>query len=104
MFGFGRYFDGSLGRCSLSRRSAARNRAEQIIADLRSSVLLGPFRGEEAVVREELVKTLMGLSRLAEDWADITEVDINPLVVGPDGRITAVDALIVMGDRPQASF
>ena len=33
---------------------------------------------------------------------DVTEADINPLLVGPDGRVTAVDALIILGERPTA--
>ena len=29
----------------------------------------------------------------------MAEVDINPLIVGPDGWVTAVDALVVLGDK-----
>ena len=62
--------------------------------------LLGPFRGEAPVDREALIRTLVGLSRLGAELTDVTEVDINPLLVGPDGRVTAVDALIILGERP----
>ena len=40
---------------------------------------------------------LMCLSRLVEEHPEITEVDINPLMLYGDGRpATAVDAMVVM--------
>ena len=52
--------------------------------------------------REQLIRTLIGLSRVGLELPDVTEADINPLLVGPDGRVTAVDALIILGERPAA--
>jgi acetyl-CoA synthetase (ADP-forming) len=40
--------------------------AEELIDDLRTQALLGPFRGEPAVDRSKLVDVLVGLSRRAE--------------------------------------
>jgi succinyl-CoA synthetase beta subunit len=46
--------------------------------------------------REEIVEALLNLSRMAEENSDITEVDINPLLLYGDGRkATAVDAVVV---------
>lgn len=70
-----------------------------MIGELKASAILGPFRGEEAVVKEDIIKTVEGLSRLVQEVNEVTEVDINPLIVRPDGHLTAVDALIVMGSR-----
>ena len=67
--------------------------AEEMIADLRTQTLLGPFRGEPAVDRAELVATLLGLSRLAASEPNVLAVDVNPLIV-VDGRPVAVDALV----------
>jgi succinyl-CoA synthetase beta subunit len=67
--------------------------AEEMIEDLQTQTLLGPFRGEPAVDREVLVATLMGLSALASAEADVVSVDVNPLIV-VDGRPVAVDALV----------
>jgi len=100
MFGLGGIFTEALGDVVFRIAPLDENEAGLMLDELRSSKLLGPFRGESAVRREEIVRTLVGLSRLVEDVADITEVDINPLVVGADGRVTAVDALIVIGERP----
>jgi hypothetical protein len=46
--------------------------------------------------REEIVEALLNLSRMAEENPDITEVDINPLLLYGDGqKATAVDAVVV---------
>ena len=44
-----------------------------------------------------LIKTLVGLSRIGMEIPEIKEIDINPLLVTADGKVTAVDALIVLG-------
>ena len=67
--------------------------AGELIDDLATQKLLGPFRGEPAVDRAALVGVLLGLSRLAVDNADVVSVDVNPLIV-VDGVPIAVDALV----------
>ena len=67
--------------------------AGELIDDLATQKLLGPFRGEPAVDRTALIDVLLGLSQLAADNADVMSVDVNPLIV-VDGIPTAVDALV----------
>jgi succinyl-CoA synthetase beta subunit len=67
--------------------------AEELIDDLRTQRLLGPFRGEPAIDRDALVDVLVGLSTAAEARPDIVSADVNPLIV-VDGRPVAVDALV----------
>jgi acetyl-CoA synthetase (ADP-forming) len=67
--------------------------AEDMIDDLTTQRLLGPFRGEPAVDRAALVDVIVGLSRAAEADARIRSADLNPLIV-VDGRPVAVDALV----------
>jgi acetyl-CoA synthetase (ADP-forming) len=67
--------------------------AEELIADLRTQALLGPFRGEPAVDREALAAVLLGLSGLAAADPTVRSVDLNPLIV-VDGKPVAVDALV----------
>ncbi len=81
--------------------------AAEMIDDLATQKLLGAFRGEEAVDRTGLVDVIVGLGRLAADRHDITSVDINPLIVQPDGSVVAVDGLVELGagavtDRTEA--
>lgn len=67
--------------------------AEDLIDDLQTQKLLGPFRGEPTVDRTALVQIITGLAALAEARPDVTSVDLNPLIV-VDGRPIAVDALV----------
>ena len=67
--------------------------ANEMIDDLRSQALLGPFRGEPEVDRASLVAVLMGLSAAAQADQRIVSVDLNPLIIA-DGRPVAVDALV----------
>lgn len=66
--------------------------ALQMLDDLRTQALLGPFRGEPAVDRAAVVEVLLALSEVAAD-PTIRSVDLNPLIV-VDGRPVAVDALV----------
>jgi len=67
--------------------------AGELIDDLATQKLFGPFRGEPAVDRAALIDVLLGLSQLAADNAEVMSVDVNPLIV-VDGIPTAVDALV----------
>lgn len=67
--------------------------ADDMIDDLRTQALLGPFRGEPAVDRSQLVATLLGLSAAAEAHPELVSADLNPLIV-VDGRPVPVDALV----------
>ncbi len=72
--------------------------AAEMIDGLATQRLLGEFRGEAAVDRTVLVELLVGLGRLAVERPDVASVDINTLIVRPDGRPVAVDALVELGD------
>jgi acyl-CoA synthetase (NDP forming) len=100
MFGLGGIFTESIGDVVFRVAPLDEREAESMLDEIRAARLLGPFRGEAPVCREEIVKTLVALSRLALDWETITEVDINPLLVKADGHVVAVDALIILGERP----
>jgi acyl-CoA synthetase (NDP forming) len=101
MFGLGGIFTEALGDVVFRVAPISEKQADEMIDELRASRLAGSFRGEAPARRDELVATLLGLSRLGMEVQDIAGVDINPLVVAPDGRVTAVDALILLGPRLQ---
>ena len=67
--------------------------ALEMIGDLRTAKLLGPFRGEPAVDRDRLADLLLGLSHAAVADPSILSVDCNPVMI-VDGRPIAVDALV----------
>jgi acyl-CoA synthetase (NDP forming) len=72
--------------------------AEDMIDDLATQTLLGPFRGEAAVDRGLMADLIEGLGRLAAERPDIASVDVNPVIVRPDGTPVAVDALVELFD------
>ncbi len=78
--------------------------ASEMIDDLATQSLLDEFRGEAAVDRSQLSDVLVGIGRLAAERPDVVSVDINPLIVAPDGNLVAVDGLVELGqhadDRP----
>jgi len=98
MFGLGGIFTEALDDVAFRVAPVDEAQAAQMLDEIRAGNLLNAFRGEPAVDRESLIKTLMGLSRLAEEHTVVTEVDINPLLITPKGHPTAVDALVVLGD------
>ena len=73
--------------------------ARSMIASLRMQGLLEEFRGEAAVNIEQVVATIVGLSRVAMERDDIVSVDVNPLIVRSNGDVVAVDALVELGER-----
>ena len=75
--------------------------ALDMIDSLATQKLLGEFRGEPAVERDTLARVLVGLGRLATERDDVASVDINPLIVGTDGVVVAVDALVELSPPPE---
>ena len=73
--------------------------ALDMIDSLATQKLLGEFRGEPAVDRDTLTRVLVGLGRLATERTDVASVDINPLIVGTDGIVIAVDALVELSSQ-----
>jgi acyl-CoA synthetase (NDP forming) len=96
MFGLGGVLAEALNDTALRIAPLNKSQARAMIHEIRAVKLLGAFRGDAAVDSEQLIDVLMGLSRLAREYPDIAEVDINPLIVKPDGSLCAVDALVVL--------
>jgi acyl-CoA synthetase (NDP forming) len=97
MFGLGGIFTEVLSDVSFRLAPLSESDAVEMITEIRAKAMLEAVRGEAAVEREKLTGTLMALSRIAEAHSDIREIDINPLLVTPEGRPIAVDALIIKG-------
>ncbi len=99
MFGLGGVFTEALDDVVFRVAPVSEAQAEAMLDELRSSKLLGSFRGEMPVNHKKIIDVILGLSRLAMECTDIVEVDVNPLVADASGEITAVDALIILGKR-----
>jgi acetyltransferase len=62
-----------------------------MLGELRIAPLLGAFRGRPAVDRVRVAEVVSRFSRLAVDVPEFAEIELNPLIAGPEGAI-AVDA------------
>jgi acetyltransferase len=96
MFGVGGVLAEALGDVAFRLCPLTELDASELLDDLETQQLLGPFRGEPAIDRAALAEALTGLSRLAIERPDVVAVDLNPLIV-VDGRPVAVDALVELG-------
>jgi acetyltransferase len=67
--------------------------AKDVIARTRISGVLSGYRGKPSVALDELALTLLKVSQLAVDYAEIVELDINPLLADEFG-VMALDARI----------
>jgi acetyltransferase len=87
------YQDVSLRRCPVTR-----DEAYEMIESLKGARLLHGYRGRAPADVAALARTLVAVSNLGVHLADVvTEVDINPLLVLPEGSgVVAVDALVML--------
>jgi acetyltransferase len=69
--------------------------ARRMLESLRIWPLLNGYRGRPAGNVEKLIEVLIRLSYLAADYPEISELDINPLLVSPRD-VVALDARIVI--------
>jgi hypothetical protein len=71
--------------------------ARDMTEDLRSKAMLGTFRGQAPADLDALCEALTAVGKLGMELEAVTELDANPVIIDPQGRIVAVDALVVLG-------
>lgn len=77
--------------------------ALEMITEIRTQKITDSFRGRSAVDVDELSKILVALGRIALQHEQVYQIDINPLKIRPDGKLVAVDALVVLQDNKNGS-
>ena len=71
--------------------------ARDMIKSLKSYRLLTGFRGAPPVNLEIVEETLLRVAQLVRDFPGISEIDINPFIVSPEGdKCKAVDARFII--------
>lgn len=73
--------------------------ARRMIEETRVARLLPGYRDVPPADLEALVRVLCAVSAIAVELPDIVEIDINPLLLGPDGAL-ALDARMRITDPP----
>lgn len=99
MFGLGGIFTEILKDTSFRVAPITEADALQMMDDIRARDILGPVRGKAPADKKKLARALVGLGRLGLEQEDVAEIDVNPLIIQPDGTPVAVDALVVLA-RP----
>jgi acyl-CoA synthetase (NDP forming)/GNAT superfamily N-acetyltransferase len=72
--------------------------ADALVASLRAAPLLDGYRGAAKADRQALVAVLERVARIAEDVPELVELDLNPILVSPDGAL-AVDGKVRLAPR-----
>jgi len=67
--------------------------AREMVAELRTAPLLAGYRGEPAHDVGALVQAILRVGAMVEDLPQIAELDLNPIVVHPNGAVV-VDARV----------
>jgi len=101
MFGVGGIFTEAIEDIVFALAPLNKTEARSMLNQVNAQKLLNAFRGEKKPDTNALIKTLLALSKIGIEIPQIREIDINPLLVTPEGNVSAVDALIVLGDPPE---
>jgi len=95
MFGMGGIFAEVFKDVSFRVAPLTKDDAIDMISEIKSKDILTDFRGEVKVDDNLLVDLLLKTGIIAMDHPEISEIDINPLIIR-DGKPVAVDALVVL--------
>jgi len=99
MFGIGGVLTEAFSDVTFRLAPLTENDASEMLDEIKAQPLLGKFRGEEAPDRSRLVHILISLSNICGNHPEISEIDINPLVLDQHGNVSAVDALVVLSQK-----
>ncbi|MCU0509252.1 MAG: acetate--CoA ligase family protein [Anaerolineae bacterium] len=100
MFGLGGIYVEALADVSFRIAPLTTADAEAMIDEVRSAKLLRGLRGAAPADRAALVDAIVRIGRLAADHEEVAELDVNPLLVLPEGTggagAVAVDARVIL--------
>ncbi|SIR89013.1 acetate--CoA ligase family protein [Natronorubrum thiooxidans] len=90
LFGLGGIFVEILEDTSVRVAPIGESEAHEMVEEIQATPLLRGARGRDPADIDAIVETIQRLSQLVTDFPAILELDINPLVAGPDG-VQAID-------------
>ncbi|HOO90582.1 MAG TPA: acetate--CoA ligase family protein, partial [Syntrophales bacterium] len=94
MFGLGGVFAEALKDRTIRLAPLSHSDAISMMETLSSRVLFGSYRGMKPVDMDAVASLLEALGRLALDFPQIREIDLNPIII-TDGMPKVADALFV---------
>ena len=97
MYGIGGIFVEVFQDVTFRLAPIGRNEARRMVRQIKGYKLLQGFRNVPKGDIEQVEKCLVGLSNLALNHPEIVELDINPLLVHPEGQsATAADCRMIL--------
>jgi len=99
-FGLGGIYVEALKDVTFRVAPFTRLEAEAMLDEIRSKALLEGVRGKPPVDKEAIVDTLLRMGQLVQEFPEIAEFDINPLIVYPrDQGAIAIDMRLVLSSE-----
>ncbi|MGL6215250.1 acetate--CoA ligase family protein [Billgrantia desiderata] len=95
MFGLGGIFVEILEDVAFRAIPLSRHDARSMVEQIKARRVLEGARGEPAVDKEALVELLLTVSRIADAYPELSELDLNPVIVNADGY-AVVDARVIV--------
>jgi len=75
----------------------SKQEAEEMMNEIRARALLDGVRGQPPADKDAIVETLLRIGQLVQDFPEIAELDINPLIVYSQGQgAVAIDMRLVL--------
>jgi len=99
-FGLGGIYVEALKDVTFRVAPFTRLEAQAMLEEIRSKVLLEGIRGKPPVDKEAIIDTLLRMGQLVQEFPEIAEFDINPLIVYPkDQGAIAIDMRLVLSSE-----
>jgi len=99
-FGLGGIYVEALKDVTFRVAPFTRLEAEAMLEEIRAKALLEGIRGKPAVDKEAIIDTLLRMGQLVQEFPEIAEFDINPLIVYPKGQgAIAIDMRLVLSSE-----
>lgn len=96
-FGLGGIYVETLKDVTFRVAPFSRLEAEEMLTQIRAHALLDGVRGQPPIDKHAIVDTLLRVSQLVQDFPEIIEMDINPLMVYPQGEgALALDMRLIL--------
>jgi acetate---CoA ligase (ADP-forming) len=96
-FGLGGIYVETLKDVTFRIAPFSRQEAQQMLSEIRAHALLDGVRGQPTYDKDAIVEALLRIGQLVQDFPEIAELDINPLMVYPQHRgAIAIDMRLVL--------
>jgi acetyltransferase len=100
-FGLGGIYVETLKDVTFRVAPFSRQEAHDMLTEIRAHALLDGVRGQPAVDKDAIVAILLRIGQLVQDFPQILELDINPLIVYPRSQgAIAIDMRLVLSNEP----